>query len=516
MINWSSFSPVGKEEEYLMEAFRSGWVSGGEYVGRFQSRMEQLYTGSSAYTVSNGTAALQLAIQALGGKIGQEVIVPAFCFQAGANVCAQLGLKPIFCDVDPLKWNQTLATVSRAYTENCVGVIVLHNYGVAAEVKNICDWAKSKNLWVIEDCAEAWFTRHKEKYVGQFGDIGTFSMHATKTIACGEGGVLITNRPELNSKVELLRSHGLDRKATQYFHLLPGNNYRLSNLHSAVALAQLEEYKSILAQQRSRSKMYKEQLKDHWAIDCQVADSGESDEIWAVGVYIKFDYLDLTRDELLVELKNAGIDARPGFYAAEQLPYFSASNMCVHSTAIDVAKSTVVLPTNSSLSEAEISFICETLMRLLEKNSKADRKYECISLRDSPERTELLTSFLSSLSEGRKRFRYFDSRSSEILSSHITTLAILVDEKFVAYGHLEEEAETVWLGVAIKDGETGKGLGNLMMRELLLTATKLGLNKIKLRVDSDNEAGLRLYEKFGFSAQKDASLPGSKLMERIL
>ena len=253
-IEWSSFSPVGNEAQYLQDAFASGWISAGGYVEKLKSELDRVYAGSRSFAVSNGTSALQLAFQTLGVKPGDQVIVPAFCFQAAGNVLSQLGAIPVFCDVNSMTWNQTVETIRRANTGKVVGIVIVHNYGRAAPSEEIATWAKANGLWVIEDCAEAWFTTYRNRFVGQFGDVATFSMHATKTIASGEGGVVMINDKALTEKVRLLRSHGLDRSKTHYMHELAGNNYRLSNLLCAVAYGQLEQRVLIESAKRNATK----------------------------------------------------------------------------------------------------------------------------------------------------------------------------------------------------------------------------------------------------------------------
>jgi len=155
MINWSNFKVVGRELECLADAFNSGWVSGGPYVEKLESELERIFPGSTALAVSNGTSALQLAFQTLDLKPGDQVLVPSFCFQSASNVLRQLGAEPVFCDVDPLNWNQTVRSVEKARTSRTVGVVVVHNYGIAAPIAKICDWTKEQGLCLIEDCAEA-------------------------------------------------------------------------------------------------------------------------------------------------------------------------------------------------------------------------------------------------------------------------------------------------------------------------------------------------------------------------
>ena len=372
MINWSGFHPVGDEQDYLMQAFSSGWVSGGAYVADLENALEQEFSACAALAVSNGTAALQLAYQVIGAAAGDEVVVPAFCFQAGANVALQLGLRPRFCDVDPRTWNQSVDTIEHALTDNTAGILVVHNYGRAAPVAEIAEFAESRGLWLIEDCAEAWFSRHRDRYVGQYGQVSTFSMHATKTIAAGEGGVVLVNDPELVDKARLLKSHGLARRDRHYFHLLAGNNYRLSNLLSAVALAQFEQREQILSRQRRHAALYEELLAGHDGLSLQAAESDQSvDELWATGVRIDFDRLSISRDRMIELLADHGIEVRPGFYAASSLDYFSDYIDSRATHADDLAANVLVLPTNANVDEDQVRTVCSAVIEITDSHGRS-------------------------------------------------------------------------------------------------------------------------------------------------
>lgn len=502
MINWSNFKVVGRELEFLVDAFNSGWVSGGPYVEKLESELERIFTGSSALAVSNGTSALQLAFQTLDLKLDDHVIVPSFCFQAASNVLQQLGAKPIFCDVDPLNWNQTLVSIKKARTARTVGVVVVHNYGIAAPIAEISDWTKEQGLWLIEDCAEAWFTQHSGRYVGQFGDIGTFSMHATKTISCGEGGAIVINDQAIVSKARLLRSHGLDRTKVQYLHECAGNNYRLSNLLAAVGLAQLEKREAIVRKQVQNAELYREHLAGHWAIKAQSSLSQGIDYLWAVAVSIWFDGLTIDRDKLLSLMSERGIEMRPAFYSASCLS-FNDDPSVIHSDVADrLSQTVVVLPCSLTLDAVEIKFICDTLISLIEQHRKV-KEYTIFEVGNLSNAVNIVDHFYSRLNAGRKSFRYFEKRSFYVIANHISTLLLEVDDQILGYGHLDPEGDDVWLGICLADNVTGHGWGKLLMEELLIVAKKHYIHSIFLNVDRDNERAIRLYRSFGFEAIPD-------------
>lgn len=513
MVSWSDFKVVGRERKYLLDAFDSGWVSGGSYVEKLEESLANIFSGSHPLAVSNGTAALQLAFQILALKEGDEVIVPSFSFQAAANVLLQLHATPIFCDVDPLTWNQSVESISAAKTTNTVGVVVVHNYGMAAPIREIKEWANRNGIWVIEDCAEAWFTRDEYRFAGQYGSIGTFSMHATKTISCGEGGVVLINDQELLERAKLLRSHGLDRAGRHYFHQLPGNNYRLSNLLCAIAYAQLEQYAYILDRQRNRYDLYRSLLEGHWAISFQGSVRSYSNNIWAVAVSIDFDRLSISRDELLDVLQGQGVETRPGFYSASSLIYFQNARAqdCVSNY---VSSTIVVLPCSSALTDQDIEFICDALIRIIDEHKAGFDSYDVVHVAKSSSGIKLIEEFDKTINRSRDTFRYFGTRDYSIILGHIATLILRVDGEIAGYGHIELHEGTYWLGLAISDQYQGYGWGKLVMRKLLGEAEFHQISRLHLMVDRTNARAIRLYRKFGFRAVESNCHPESYLMVR--
>jgi perosamine synthetase len=511
MINWSSFKVVGKELEYINDAFKSGWVSDGDYIRKLEREMESIFNGSIALAVSNGTSALQLAFQTIGLKPGDHVIVPSFCFQAAGNVLYQLNAKPVYCDIDPLYWNQTVSTIENAITSRTVGVVVVHNYGVAASIQDISKWVKEHGLWLIEDCAEAWFTKHCNRYVGQYGDISTFSMHATKTIACGEGGVILINNKSLNNSAQLLRSHGLGRQKIQYYHECAGNNYRLSNLLAAVACAQLEQREFIINKQKYNASIYKNELKGHWAIQTQVSHKNSEDYLWAVAISIRFDALKIERDELIEILRDNGIEVRPGFYSASVMSY--NNKKYINSFVTDrLHKTIIVLPCSINLTKGDIENVCKILKNIINDNIKEEYDYQLIEMQGVIGAEIVVRDFYESLSLGKNAFRYYDTRDYSVIQTHIITLMIKVGEAYIGYGHLERYDNKVWLGIAIADKYTDMGWGKVMMQALILKAEEKSISNISLRVDKTNVHAIMLYKRYGFKISDENVMSSSNLM----
>ena len=173
-------------------------------------------------------------------------------------------------------------------------------------------------------------------------------------------------------KARLLKSHGLARRDRHYFHLLAGNNYRLSNLLSAVALAQFEQREQILSRQRRHAALYEELLAGHDGLSLQAAESDQSvDELWATGVRIDFDRLSISRDRMIELLADHGIEVRPGFYAASSLDYFSDYIDSRATHADDLAANVLVLPTNANVDEDQVRTVCSAVIEITDSHGRS-------------------------------------------------------------------------------------------------------------------------------------------------
>ncbi len=162
---------------------------------------------------------------------------------AVANIALQFGSIPVFADVDPDTFCISVNEIEKKITPKTKLIVPIHTYGNVCEMTRIVDLANRYNITVLEDCAESIFSKHNNRYCGCFGKISTFSFQATKTITTGEGGMVVTEDEMLFEKMILYRSHGLLKRGT-YNHLLPGHNFRLTNIQAALGLAQLEEKES--------------------------------------------------------------------------------------------------------------------------------------------------------------------------------------------------------------------------------------------------------------------------------
>jgi dTDP-4-amino-4,6-dideoxygalactose transaminase len=241
--------PVGDDlVEDVLGVVRSGWWSMGPRVEEFEEAFAEFTGASHAIAVANGTAALHLALLAVGCGPGDEVVVPSLNFVAAANAIVHTGAAPVFCDIaGPDDLNLDPADVEAALSERTKAVLVLHYGGHPCDMDAVLELAERRGLLVIEDAAHAPGATYRGRACGTLGAIGCFSFFSNKNLPVGEGGMIVTNDDELAVQLRLLRSHGMttltwDRHrghASSYDVVLPGFNYRLDEVRAAVGLAQL-------------------------------------------------------------------------------------------------------------------------------------------------------------------------------------------------------------------------------------------------------------------------------------
>lgn len=358
MIPFSKPVYYGNEVEYVTDAVQSTWISDGEYIDRLEKMLIKILNVKYAITTSNGTSALMLAYLTLGLGRGDEVIVPGFCFQAAANVAIQLGIKPIFADVDIKTFNIDHVDVERKITNKTRAIVLVHNYGNPVDITAFIKLRDKYNLFIIEDCAESLFSFYEGRYCGTFGDISTFSFHATKTVTTGEGGAVITNNRYLAEEAALIKNHGLAKRGT-YNHIIPGNNFRMTNMQAAIGVAQLESSHTIFTKKINIILDYYKAFVTS-KIKVQKVLLGAAPIFWSLA--IKFPKHLTNEIEILRNLYS--IETRPGFTSASEIPYFNTGYL---KNSYELSKTVLVLPCYTSLSDSDIDYITNSIISLGDK-----------------------------------------------------------------------------------------------------------------------------------------------------
>ena len=362
MIPWARPNYHGYEKKYVNQALKSTWLGDGIFIKNFEKIFSKYIDSKSAITVSNGTIAIHLVYLAMGLKKGDEVIVPGFGYLAAANVALQMGIKPVFADVDLETFCVTAKNIEKKITSKTKLIVVFNTYGNVCDLDPIIKIAKIKKIPVLEDAAESFGSLYKTKQSGALADIGTYSFQATKTITTGEGGMVVTNKnKDFIEKLKAYRNHGVKDK--RYYHYLPGHNFRLTNVQAAIGCAQLKKFNKIIFERKRIYLFYSNFFKDIDGLKLQVFSSKVKPVVWTFAIVL--DPKAFTdRDKIIVKMKNKGIETRNGFYSPNRLPLYRKCDTSDLKHSNKLSKNIICLPFFSSLKEREMEYISKTLRNL--------------------------------------------------------------------------------------------------------------------------------------------------------
>lgn len=359
-IPWARPDYWGLEEQYLVEALHSTWISGGAFVDRFERGVAEFSGAPFAVSTSNGTTAIHLAYLGLDLQPRAEVVVPGFCYLAAANIALQMRAKPVFAEVDPDTYCVTAAAIESVMTRRTRLIVAVHTYGNVCEMDEILSLARTRGVPVLEDAAESFGSMHTGRQSGSIAPIGTYSFHATKTITTGEGGMIVTSDEGLARKMSLFRSHGVSQR--RYLHEVPGHNFRLTNLQAALGCAQLERLDSIVRERKRVHRAYATMLKDVAGLRLQTFRSAIEPVLWALALELDPRAFPQGRDKVIEQLAAEGIETRNGFHAASQHSiYPDCASLPICERLSDYV---ISLPTFPTLTDEQIAYICSKLAAL--------------------------------------------------------------------------------------------------------------------------------------------------------
>jgi dTDP-4-amino-4,6-dideoxygalactose transaminase len=306
-LAWPELGP--EELAAVAEVFESGQLTMGPRVDEFEAELAAACEVEHAVVVSSGTAALHLAVLALGIGPGDEVIVPAYTFPATANVVALAGARPVLVDVDPVTMNVTAETVSAALTERTRAVLAVHLFGRPAPWEEL-QAVLPERVALLEDAAGALGARRQGRACGGLGRLGCLSFHPRKIVTTGEGGAVTTNDVEIADAVRRSRHHGIEPRG-DFEIRAPGLNYRLADILCAIGTTQTRRLEELLRERERLAVAYAERLGD--SVGLPSADEGDRHGLQAYVVRLD------RRDEALEALAQAGIQAQIGTYALHRL-----------------------------------------------------------------------------------------------------------------------------------------------------------------------------------------------------
>lgn len=356
----------GNELKYITEAVETGWISSsGKYVTQFEEAFAKYCGVKYGVAVCNGTVAIHLALAALGIGKGDEVIIPSFTMIATAFAVCYTGAVPVFVDADKETFNIDVNKIEEKITPRTKAIIPVHIFGNPCDMDAITSIAKKHNLYIIEDAAEAHGAEFNGKKAGSFSDIASFSFFANKNLTTGEGGMVVTDSEENYKKCRYFKNMCFPVDAPRvYSHEDIGFNYRMSNLHAAIGLAQTEKADEYRDMRIKNAKLYMEKLSGCPGIIFQKDQANGLNVHWMNTIVINPLEYGHTKDELVAHLKENGIDTRLLFvsmHRQKSLKDFGCDCSGEYPVTDWLTENGCYLPSASSLTEKQIDYICSII-----------------------------------------------------------------------------------------------------------------------------------------------------------
>jgi dTDP-4-amino-4,6-dideoxygalactose transaminase len=367
---------IGKEEELAaVRVLRSGWLTQGARVLEFEKAAADYLSVKYAVATTSCTTSLHLALNALGLKNGDEVIVPSYTFIATANSVLYCAATPVFADVDERTYNLDPASIEKKITKKTKCIIPVHQVGLPCDMDSILKIARKHNLFVVEDAACALGAEYKGRKLGSLAsNAACFSFHPRKAVTTGEGGLIVTNDRNLAKKAQMLRNHGasisaFDRHKASRMSLesypFLGYNYRMTDIQAAIGIEQLKKLEKIINRRRKLALNYDQAFKQDSRILTPYVPH------YAKHVYQSY-MINISRhgrrfrNSIIQALQNRGIASRPGIMAIHKQPYyikrFGRINLPVTEKLLD---STIILPLYTQMSKREQGYIIDSVIEIM-------------------------------------------------------------------------------------------------------------------------------------------------------
>jgi perosamine synthetase len=355
---------------------RTGWISSsGRFIDEFEQKWAAYCGKQHGISVSNGTAALQVAVDCLEPKPGDEVIIPTFTIISCALAVTNSNCVPVLVDSDPRTWCMDVAQIEERITPRTRAIMPVHIYGHPVDMDPLLCLAQKHGLAIIEDAAEV----HGAEYLsgrsgaepswrrcGSFGTLSCFSFYANKLITTGEGGMVLTDDEALAGKARSLRNLAF-QSARRFYHESEGFNFRLTNLQAAIGLAQLERIDQIIARKRWMGTEYNRRLKDIGGLQLPTEHPWARSVYWMYGVVLD-EQTGMSAAQFAARLRDRGVETRPFFLGMHEQPVFQKRGLFLNErypTAERIARQGLYLPSGLALTEAQLSRVCDAVQEVL-------------------------------------------------------------------------------------------------------------------------------------------------------
>jgi perosamine synthetase len=355
-----------REEELVLEVLRSGRLSLGPMGERFERAFAEWLGVEDAVAVSSGTSGLHLGVRALGWGAGGEVLTSPFSFVASANCLLYEGVRPVFCDVDPVTLNLDPAAAAAAVGERTAGILPVHIFGYPAAMPELEVLATKHDLGLLEDACEALGAVDSEgRRVGARGHLATFAFYANKQMTTGEGGMVVAGDVALAARLRSERNQGRAADMGWLDHGGLGFNYRLSDVAAALGVAQVEKLTEMLSARERVAAMYAERLAQVEGVEAPIAARGQERRSWFVYVVRLGDAVD--RDATIARLAERGVAGKAYLPCIHLFPHLREHGWREGQFPVAEATSahSLALPFFPALSEGQVDRVCQELATAL-------------------------------------------------------------------------------------------------------------------------------------------------------
>ncbi len=354
------------EKKYIKDCVDTSFIGQGPYVKKLEEKFSEFVNCKYGITTTSGTTALHLACAAIGLKKDDQVLVSSSTNMACPFAIDYCGAIPIPIDIEKDTWQMDVKKIEEKINDKTKAIMVVHLFGHPVDMDPVLTLAKKYNLKIIEDCAESHGVEYKGKKVGSIGDIGAFSFFANKTITCGEGGMVVTNSPQIAEKAKSLKnlSYG---KINKFMHEDIGFNYRLPNISAALGLGQFENISNVFKEKERIYNRYKNNLKNIRGINIPAVREWATKYImWVFNIYLD-DKFPISRDKLTAMLKEKNIDTRDAFVPInkqkiliDKYKLFKEED-CPNANYI--MENGFYLPSGNTITNEEIDFVCDEIKK---------------------------------------------------------------------------------------------------------------------------------------------------------
>lgn len=356
-------SDEGYEMQYVKEAFDTNWIAPlGENVNGFEKELATKVGSKAAAALSSGTAAIHMALKASGVGEGNIVFCQTLTFSATANPIIYQNAIPVFIDSDYETWNMCPKALEEAFEKypNVKAVIVVHLYGLSADMDRIVELCKKYNVTLIEDAAESLGTYYKGKHTGAFGDYGIFSFNGNKIITTSGGGMLVSNNEERIAKVRFWATQSRDQ-ARHYQHSELGFNYRMSNVVAGIGRGQLKVLDQRVQKKRYIFEFYKRELGNLEGIQFMPSNEWNEPNYWLSSMNLNGKVRPI---DIMVALEKENIESRPIWKPMHTQPFFGKYDFVGTDVSEKLFKNGVCLPSDTKMTDEDMARVVKTIKGL--------------------------------------------------------------------------------------------------------------------------------------------------------